>query len=860
MSPDEIINLIHTIKVSKNIILEGVPGTGKTHIIKDIPKYWNNATGRELAMGFDGQGESAITLHPATSYEDFVEGLRPKIARTQANYFFDEDAYSQSDTQSFSYQAGFFKNLVIQAQDEENKNKDFLVLLDEINRCNIPKVMGDLLTTIERSKRGKQSVTLPSKDIFNVPDNIYIIATMNTTDRSVAPLDSALRRRFAFHRLWPKGFEPLSLNNNLDSVEISKSIYESNDSEPPVDFLLSVKLWREVNEKLQKISIDAMLGHSYLYKLAGDLKRIDIDKVYQRNKVIEYHWNHHILPQLSDSLINHGHLSNVSEYACEQKDDSNGISLKITAKQEGQGYLKMPQIYLTISVQGEIPVSIDRELDFDDMPKYVLELDKYIEGNYDTLPDEYDDFFYMFMYFLAKIKKEFGCGGEPKNYQSLINARANRLAKLRGNGESNSIKKNTYGSNTDRVPDWIEENGMTRWSTIEFFQYVHNVIIGEDCQNLAIITKNKHNQRFNSEDWSLLYKYLKGDSVPYILPKTLPSTFIIQRAHNLILEGVPGTGKTHSIESICKDWERSSRHVNGHKRQLNNEYQGLGKAAITLHPASSYEDFIEGLRPNQGQSGFSVQPGFFVRACQDAINNPEEDFLVLLDEINRCNIPKVMGDLLTTIESSKRASYKDKWETEQTITLPYSKNKFFVPNNLYVVATLNTSDRSVAPMDSALRRRFAFQRLWPLGFDPHDAKDEEQVTESILNETKIKNTSEQATHLKNSVAIWYELNEKLKSIGPDAMLGHSYLYDLAKDMKDATPSDSKKLVRHHWMKQIIPQVIDILMVNNKSTKAGDYDIPAEATDGSNKILKFTNAPNHLSLPTCNFTYQPEIEP
>ena len=92
------------------------------------------------------------------------------------------------------------------------------------------------------------------------------------------------------------------------------------------------------------------------------------------------------------------------------------------------------------------------------------------------------------------------------------------------------------------------------------------------------------------------------------------------------------------------------------------------------------------------------------------------------------------------------------------------------------------------------------------------------------------------------------------------MLGHSYLYDLAKDMKDATPSDSKKLVRHHWMKQIIPQVIDILMVNNKSTKAGDYDIPAEATDGSNKILKFTNAPNHLSLPTCNFTYQPEIEP
>ena len=176
-----------------------------------------------------------------------------------------------------------------------------------------------------------------------------------------------------------------------------------------------------------------------------------------------------------------------------------------------------------------------------------------------------------------------------------------------------------------------------------------------------------------------------------------------------------------------------------------------------MHPSTSYEDFIEGLRPTEVskpstdlhipvkdqntpkdtiaktkwffnapakvKGNFSVQDGFFLNVCKEAVQNPSKDFLVLLDEINRCNIPSVFGDLLTAIERSKRAVWinptneeaNGHWDLSdaQTITLAISKRKLFVPENVYVVGTMNTTDRSVAPMDMALRRRFAFHRIEP---------------------------------------------------------------------------------------------------------------------------------------------------
>ena len=122
--------------------------------------------------------------------------------------------------------------------------------------------------------------------------------------------------------------------------------------------------------------------------------KVNQTKFYQRKLIIEHHWNRHILPQLADSLVNHGRLSDVGGYAFEQSDPSESIALKIAASQEGQGYLKVPQISLTMSANNEEIESISRELRFDDMPAYVLELDRHVEENIE-LTEEIDNWFYM---------------------------------------------------------------------------------------------------------------------------------------------------------------------------------------------------------------------------------------------------------------------------------------------------------------------------------------------------------------------------------------------------------------------------------------------------------------------------------
>ena len=131
---------------------------------------------------------------------------------------------------------------------------------------------------------------------------------------------------------------------------------------------------------------------------------------------------------------------------------------------------------------------------------------------------------------------------------------------------------------------------------------------------------------------------------------------ILNRRKNIILEGPPGTGKTHAIKGIVEQLEKSEED-DGEGLEIG----GRGKAewAITMHPATSYEDFIEGLRPAEksdedAKSSFIYKPGVFVERVRDAIQNPHQQHVVLLDELNRSNVPRVLGDLLTTLEASKR--------------------------------------------------------------------------------------------------------------------------------------------------------------------------------------------------------------
>lgn len=255
---------------------------------------------------------------------------------------------------------------------------------------------------------------------------------------------------------------------------------------------------------------------------------------------------------------------------------------------------------------------------------------------------------------------------------------------------------------------------------------------------------------------------------------------------------------------------------------------------VTFHQSYGYEDFVEGLRPvlntaaQGGDVRYEIRDGAFKKLCQRARVSPNQRFAMVIDEINRGNISKIFGELITLIEPDKREGLPG----AVAVTLPYSGDLFSVPPNVDIIGSMNTADRSLALLDTALRRRFEFLAVMP------DTRDTEG---SPLGQLRVE-TSDRIINIPRMLAT---INERIEALyDRDHSIGHAYFESLKSAIKEN--DDPFKELTNIFRNRILPLLeeyffedwnkIRLVLADNQKPSTAQFIVESGNPDGSLRRL------------------------